>query len=93
MYTWKKGDTITGKINDKEYNIKIVAKTEERPNGVENLYNTNAYLAFTQFFYQIKKLVSKKSNSVFLTQNNKVRAAINFIEKGIKEEFIKEVCK
>lgn len=48
MYTWKKGDTVTGKINDKEYNIKIVAKTEERPNGVENLYNTNAYFIVSE---------------------------------------------
>lgn len=50
MYTWKKGDTVTGKINDKEYNIKIVAKTEERPNGVENLYNTNAYFIVSEDF-------------------------------------------
>ena len=50
MYTWKKGDTITGKINDKEYNIKIVAKTEERPNGVENLYNIHAYFIVSEDF-------------------------------------------
>lgn len=50
MYTWKKGDTVTGKINDKEYNIKIVAKTEERPNGVENLYNTHAYFIVSEDF-------------------------------------------
>ena len=48
MYIWKKGDTVTGKINDKEYNIKIVAKTEERPNGVENLYNTHAYFIVSE---------------------------------------------
>ena len=50
IYTWKKGDTVTGKINDKEYNIKIVAKTEERPNGVENLYNTHAYFIVSEDF-------------------------------------------
>ena len=50
IYTWKKGDTVTGKINDKEYNIKIVAKTEERPNGVENLYNTRAYFIVSEDF-------------------------------------------
>ena len=50
MYTWKKGDTATGKINDKEYNIKIVARTEERPNGVEQLYNTNAYFIVSEDF-------------------------------------------
>ena len=50
MYTWKKGDTVTGKINGKEYNIKIVAKTEEKPNGVENLYNTNAHFIVSEEF-------------------------------------------
>ena len=50
IYTWKKGDTVTGKIGDKEYNIKIVARTEERPNGVENLYNTNAYFIVSEDF-------------------------------------------
>ena len=50
MYTWKKGDTVTGKIDDKEYSIKIVSKTEERPNGVENLYNTEAYFIVNEEF-------------------------------------------
>ena len=50
IYTWKKGDTATGKIGDKEYSIKIVAKTEERPNGVENLYNANAYFIVSEDF-------------------------------------------
>ncbi len=50
MYTWKKGDTITGKIGDEEYTIKIVARTEERPTGVENLYNTNAYFIVSEEF-------------------------------------------
>lgn len=50
MYTWKKGDIVTGKIDDKEYSIKIVAKTEEKPNGVESLYNTNAYFIVNEEF-------------------------------------------
>ena len=50
MYTWKKGNTVTGKIDKKEYNIKIVAKTEERPNGIENLYNTEAYFIVSEEF-------------------------------------------
>ena len=29
MYKWQKGDTITGKIDGKNYEIKIVARTEE----------------------------------------------------------------
>ncbi len=30
MYTWKKGDTVTGKIDDKEYSIKIVSKNRRK---------------------------------------------------------------
>ncbi len=50
MYNWKKGDTVTGKIENREYSIKIVAKTEERPSGVEYLYNTNAYFIVSEEF-------------------------------------------
>lgn len=54
LYTWQKGDTISGKIGysgetekqttEKELSIKIVAKTAERPMGLENLYSTSAFL-------------------------------------------------
>ena len=68
MYTWKKGDTVTGKINDKEYNIKIVAKTEERPNGVENLYNAHAYFIVSDDFINktgyISATLYSQSNNV-----------------------------
>ena len=44
MYNWKKGDTIQGKINNKDYSIKIMNKTEETVKGINNLYNTEATL-------------------------------------------------
>ena len=45
LYTWKKGDTITGTDEDgKERNIKIVAKTTERPMGLEDIYSSQGYL-------------------------------------------------
>ena len=44
MYNWKKGDTIQGKINNKDYSIKIINKTEETVKGINNLYNTEATL-------------------------------------------------
>ena len=45
LYTWKKGDTITGTDEDKkERSIKIVAKTEERPMGLEDIYSSQGYL-------------------------------------------------
>ena len=68
MYTWKKGDTVTGKINDKEYNIKIVAKTEEKPNGVENLYNTHAYFIVSEDFINKTGYVS----ATLYSQSNNV---------------------
>ena len=44
MYNWKKGDTIQGKINNKDYSIKIIDKTDETVKGINNLYNTEATL-------------------------------------------------
>ena len=101
MYTWKKGDTITGKINDKEYNIKIVAKTEERPNGVENLYNTHAYFIVSEDFINKTGYVSatlySQSNDVdkldaeveqYKNDNNLTNSNLNTfnMEKSVKAE-------
>lgn len=45
LYTWKKGDTLIGTDEDrKERSIKIVAKTAERPMGLEDIYSSQAYL-------------------------------------------------
>ena len=44
MYNWKKGDTLQGKINNKDCSIKIIDKTEETVKGINNLYNTEATL-------------------------------------------------
>ena len=50
IYTWKKGDIITGKINDTQYNIEILAKTEEIPAGVNILYNPDAFIIVSEDF-------------------------------------------
>ena len=101
MYTWKKGDTVTGKINDKEYNIKIVAKTEERPNGVENLYNTHAYFIVSEDFINktgyISATLYSQSNDVdkldaeveqYKKDNNLTNSNLNTfnMEKSVKAE-------
>ena len=101
MYTWKKGDTVTGKINDKEYNIKIVAKTEERPNGVESLYNTNAYFIVSEDFinkigyrsaalYSQSKDIDKLDAEVeqYKNDNNLTNSNLNTfnMEKSVKAE-------
>ena len=45
LYTWGKGDTLTGTDEDgKERSIKIVAKTAERPMGLEDIYSSQGYL-------------------------------------------------
>lgn len=101
IYTWKKGDTVTGKINDKEYNIKIVAKTEERPNGVENLYNTHAYFIVSEDFINKTGYVSatlySQSNDVdkldaeveqYKNDNNLTNSNLNTfnMKKSVKAE-------
>lgn len=101
IYTWKKGDTVTGKINDKEYNIKIVAKTEERPNGVENLYNTHAYFIVSEDFINktgyISATLYSQSNDVdkldeeveqYKKDNNLTNSNLNTfnMEKSVKAE-------
>ena len=50
IYTWKKGDIITGKINGTQYNIEILAKTEEIPAGVNILYNPDAFIIVSEDF-------------------------------------------
>lgn len=50
IYTWKKGDIITGKINDTQYNIEILARTEEIPAGVNILYNSDAFIIVSEDF-------------------------------------------
>ena len=50
MYTWEKGDIITGKINDIQYNIEILNRTEEIPAGVNTLYNTEASIIVSDDF-------------------------------------------
>ena len=50
IYTWKKGDIITGKINDTQCNIEILAKTEEIPAGVNILYNPDAFIIVSEDF-------------------------------------------
>ena len=50
MYKWQKGDTITGKIDGKNYEIKIVARTEEKPKGILSEYISNSYFIVSEDF-------------------------------------------
>ena len=81
MYTWKKGDTVTGKINNKEYSIKIVSKTEERPNGVEILYTEHAYFIVSEEFMNKIGYISAS----LYTQSNDTEKLDREIEQYKKE--------
>ena len=67
IYTWKKGDIITGKINDTQCNIEILAKTEEIPAGVNILYNPDAFIIVSEDF--INK-VGYKSIALYSNSND-----------------------
>ncbi len=45
IYNVDVGDTITGKLeNSTEYSLNIVARADERPMGLENLYSSSGYI-------------------------------------------------
>lgn len=101
MYTWKKGDIVTGKIGDKEYNVKIVARTEERPKGVESMYNSNAFFIVSEEFinktgYETASLYAQSNDAYKLDEeveqykkdNNLTNSNLNTfnMEKSVKAE-------
>lgn len=101
MYTWKKGDTVTGKIGDKEYNVKIVARTEERPKGVNIMYNSNAFFIVSEEFinktgYETASLYAQSNDAYKLDEeveqykkdNNLTNSNLNTfnMEKSVKAE-------
>ena len=81
IYTWKKGDIITGKINDTQYNIEILAKTEEIPAGVNILYNPDAFIIVSEDF--INKVGYKTS---VLYSNSKDAYKLDEEVKKYKQE-------
>ena len=101
MYTWKKGDIVTGKIGDKEYNVKIVARTEERPKGVESMYNSNAFFIVSEEFinktgYETASLYAQSNDAYKLDEeveqykkdNNLTNSNLSTfnMEKSVKAE-------
>ena len=81
IYTWKKGDIITGKINDTQYNIEILAKTEEIPAGVNILYNPDAFIIVSEDF--INKVGYK---TIALYSNSKDAYKLDEEMKQYKQE-------
>lgn len=99
MYTWKKGDIVTGKIGDKEYNVKIVARTEEIPKGVNIIYNSNAFFIVSEEFinktgYETASLYAQSNDAEKLdaeveqykNDNNLTNLNTFNIEKSVKAE-------
>ena len=81
IYTWKKGDIITGKINDTQYNIEILAKTEEIPAGINILYNPDAFIIVSEDF--INKVGYK---TIVLYSNSKDAYKLDEEVKQYKQE-------
>ncbi len=81
IYTWKKGDIITGKINDTQYNIEILARTEEIPAGVNILYNPDAFIIVSEDF--INKVGYK---TIVLYSNSKDAYKLDEEIKQYKQE-------
>lgn len=104
LYTWKKGDTITGKIRissetenesnkttneeyEKEQSIKIVAKTTERPMGLENLYSTSAFLIVSDEYIEQIGYINASEIDIKAEDSYKVEEEINqfYKSKNISE--------
>ena len=68
MYKWQKGDTITGKIDGKNYEIKIVARTEEKPKGISSEYISNSYFIVSEDF--MNKIGSYNSSTLYAQSQN-----------------------
>ena len=86
-YTWKKGDIIHGQVGNKDYDVKIVARTEERPMGVESLYTTNAYFIVSEEF--INGLEEHSLPGMYI-QSKKVDKLDEQVENYMKENNITE---
>lgn len=98
LYTWKKGDIITGKIaeplesqtneeNVKQQSIKIVEKTEERPMGLEDLYSVSAYLIVSDEYIEKIGYISANPIEIKAEDSYKVEDEIKgfYKNKNINE--------
>lgn len=101
LYNFQKGDTVTGKIYKKldnkneekptkDQQIKIVAKTEERPMGFENLYTPEAYLIVSDEYIENIGFIGIDNLRIKADDSYKVEEEINqYIKsKNISEETI-----
>ncbi len=68
MYKWQKGDTVTGRIDGKNYEIKIVARTEEKPKGILSEYISNSYFIVSEDF--MNKIGSYNSSTLYAQSQN-----------------------
>lgn len=104
LYTWQKGDIITGKIevayetedeaqqttseeHGKEQSIKVVAKTTERPMGLEDLYSTSAFLIVSDEYIEQIGYTGFSGMEIKAEDSYKVEEEINqfYKNKNISE--------
>lgn len=90
LYTWNKGDTVTGNIyekedeNPKEESIKIIEKTNERPMGLEYQYGSQAYLVVSDEYIEKIGYESIQGLMIKANDSNKVEDEINKYAANLK---------
>lgn len=67
IYKYSKGDTISGKLNDKETSIKVGAVTDIGPYGIEKSYYMGGYLIVNLEYY---KNIDFKLKLILIQSNN-----------------------
>lgn len=92
LYSWKKGDIITGEIGDikgnrKEQSIKLVDKTDKRPMGLEEKYSNIGYLIVSDEFIEKIGYTGVKTMQIKAIDSFKVEEEINqfYKSKNISE--------
>ncbi len=82
-YKYSENDTITGKYNKKEFNIKVGAVTDIKPYGMEHCYSDGGYLVVN--YDEYKNIMNLTIDTITIDSNDPyaLQDAIENINKNI----------
>ncbi len=88
-YKYKAGDTITGKFEDKEINVKVGAVTETQPYGKETVFYDGGYIVFDVDEF---KDIEFELNAILINteDTSKIMDEVEKIHSGIERTDIQE---
>ena len=88
-YKYKAGDTITGKFEDKEINVKVGAVTETPPYGKETVFYDGGYIVFDVDEF---KDIEFELNAILINteDTSKIMDEVEKIHSGIERTDIQE---